>query len=187
MLALAYAAAHPASAGPLVLVGCGTFDPVSRARLNATLEERISGDLGRQLQHLEQEFPDPDHRLRQRFKLTGHLYDYDAEPANEGDEPAPPFDLTAHLETWNDMLRLQQAGVYPAAFAAIKSPVLMLHGTYDPHPGRMILESLRPYLPQLECREFERCGHSPWTEKAVRAEFFAVLREWLLQRVHAPK
>ncbi|HEX2973757.1 MAG TPA: alpha/beta hydrolase, partial [Tepidisphaeraceae bacterium] len=33
MLALAYAAAHPASAGPLVLIGCGTFDAVARARL----------------------------------------------------------------------------------------------------------------------------------------------------------
>ncbi len=27
MLALAFAAAHPGLAGPLVLIGCGTFDP----------------------------------------------------------------------------------------------------------------------------------------------------------------
>src|SRR5262245_66229133 len=33
MLALAYAAAHPASTGPLVLAGCGPFDPVARAAL----------------------------------------------------------------------------------------------------------------------------------------------------------
>ncbi len=30
MLGLAFAAAHPVEAGPIVLVGCGTFDPVAR-------------------------------------------------------------------------------------------------------------------------------------------------------------
>ncbi len=77
------------------------------------------------------------------------------------------------------MVRLQAESVYPAAFAAIDAPVLMLHGAVDPHPGRMIRASLEPHLPQLEYREWKRCGHYPWLEKAVREEFFAVLREWL--------
>jgi pimeloyl-ACP methyl ester carboxylesterase len=84
------------------------------------------------------------------------------------------------------MLRLQQEGVYPEAFAVINAPVIMLHGAADPHPGRMIWASLEPYLPQLEYCEWERCGHYPWLEKAVRDEFFAVLREWLSQRFHMP-
>ena len=77
------------------------------------------------------------------------------------------------------MVRLQNEGVYPAAFAAIKSPVLMLHGAVDPHPGEMIRASLAPYIPQLEYREWDRCGHYPWLEKATRTEFFSVLRNWL--------
>jgi pimeloyl-ACP methyl ester carboxylesterase len=48
MLVLAYAAAHPPT-GPLVLVGCGTFDPAARARLQAILEERIDEGLRRRL------------------------------------------------------------------------------------------------------------------------------------------
>lgn len=71
------------------------------------------------------------------------------------------------------------AGAYPAAFAAIVSPVLMLHGTYDPHPGAMIRDSLLPYLPQIEYREWERCGHSPWRERHARDEFLTVLKRWL--------
>jgi pimeloyl-ACP methyl ester carboxylesterase len=55
----------------------------------------------------------------------------------------------------------------------------MLHGTADPHPGRMILAGLRQYIPRLEYREWERCGHYPWIEKAARAEFFECLRGWL--------
>lgn len=151
MLALAYAAAHPETAGPLVLIGCGTFDLVARARLRATLDER----------------------------KTGAVYWYDPMTDDDGTEA---FDERGHHETWDDMLRLQSEGVYPAAFAAIQSPVLMLHGTFDPHPGQMIRASLEPYLPQLEYREWKQCGHYPWLERSVREEFFAVLREWLRSR-----
>ncbi len=77
------------------------------------------------------------------------------------------------------MRRLQDDGTYPKAFAAIESPVLMLHGQYDPHPGKMIRDSLLPFLPQLEYHEFERCGHSPWLEKSTRELFFSRICEWL--------
>ncbi len=191
MLALAYAAAHPDSAGPIVLIGCGTFDPIARARMKAIIEERMSDDLRRRLERLSEEFPDPGERLAKRLALTRSVYLFDpAETERDGEGSAPqdedgpgPFDTRAHAETWNDMLRLQEEGVYPAAFSAIESPVMMLHGAYDPHPGGMIRASLLPHLPQLEYREWERCGHSPWLERAIRDEFFAVLRDWLTRRI----
>jgi pimeloyl-ACP methyl ester carboxylesterase len=94
-------------------------------------------------------------------------------------------DVQAYEESWEDMLRLQREGVYPAAFSAIQSPVLMLHGAADPHPGEMIRASLAPYVPQLEYREWEQCGHYPWIEEHTREEFFSVLRGWLT--VHSAK
>ena len=129
------------------------------------------------LDRLSEEYPDPDERLRQEYRLTQQLYSYD--PISAEQEEAEPFDVRAHEETWEDMLRLQEDGVYPETFAAIRTPVIMLHGAYDPHPGKMIRASLTPHIPQLKYREWEHCGHSPWLEKAVRDEFFAVLREWL--------
>ncbi|MGH9720581.1 MAG: alpha/beta fold hydrolase [Bryobacteraceae bacterium] len=150
MLALAYAAEHPVSCDRLVLIGCGTFDLAARAQLRATLDERNAG------------------------KVAPYSYD----PVQE-DPKIEPYDPRAHEETWSDMLRLQEAGVYPAAFSKIKAPVLMLHGAFDPHPGRMIRDGLLPVIPQLEYREWERCGHFPWLEKAVRDEFFVLLRGWL--------
>jgi pimeloyl-ACP methyl ester carboxylesterase len=182
MLALAYAAAHPTSVGPLVLVGCGTFDPVARARMWVTLEERMGNKLRHRLDHLAEEFPDPGDQLTKRLELTRGLYTYAPIAVVQEEGAGEPFDVRAHTETWADMVRLQEAGVYPAAFAAITSPVLMLHGTYDPHPGPMIRASLAPYLPQLEYRGWERCGHWPWSEKYVHDEFFAVLYEWLAQQ-----
>ena len=183
MLALAYAAAHPDLAGPIVLIGCGTFDPASRQRMRETLDNRTDPDLKRRLDNLEEEIADPGKRAKKRRELTEKLYLFDPIESDSHQSDDAPFDLTAHTETWEDMLRLQAEGVYPAAFAAIKSPVLMLHGRHDPHPGQMIRASLERFLPQLEYRELDRCGHSPWLEKHVAEEFFAVLRTWLSMKL----
>jgi pimeloyl-ACP methyl ester carboxylesterase len=178
MLALAYAAAHPDSAGPLALIGCGTFDSAARERLEATLAKRTDPPLRRRLQRLHVDFPDPDERLEAMGDLLLPLYSYD--PASTRLE-TESCDARAHHQTWEDMVRLQDEGLYPAAFAAITSPVLMLHGAVDPHPGRMIRAALAPHLPQLEYCEWERCGHYPWLERAVRDEFFTTLRGWLMR------
>jgi len=179
MLALAYAAAHPGCVASLVLVGCGTFDRTARARLQAIVDERMDQDLRHRLEHLPQEIPDPDERLRVLGNLILPLYSHEVIAPDLGGETC---DARAHRETWEDMVRLQEEGVYPAAFAAIDATVLMLHGAVDPHPGPMIRRSLEPYLPQLEYREWERCGHYPWLEKVARDEFFGVLREWLARQ-----
>jgi pimeloyl-ACP methyl ester carboxylesterase len=117
-------------------------------------------------------------RLRGRAELTLPLYSYAVGSVAAGFETC---DARAHQETWDDMMRLQAAGIYPQAFETIRVPVMMLHGAADPHPGQMIRASLEPYLEQLEYREWDRCGHYPWLEPAARDDFFRVLVEWLHQ------
>ncbi len=176
MLALAYAAAHPSSAGPIVLVCSGTFDLAARERFSLNLSERKKDERARQRFQLALQIADPNERFHELGKQTLELYSYDlATTEQEIDESEPGCGES----TWDDMVRLQNEGVYPSAFAAIKSPVLMLHGAQDPHPGEMIRASLAPYVPQLEYFEWQRCGHYPWLEKATRDEFFSVLRTWL--------
>ncbi len=176
MLALAYAAAHPTESGPIVLIGCGTFNRTARQRMKDTLEERMTDELRQQLHRLPREVPDPDERLERMGKLLLPVYSYELASTELG---AARCDARAHRETWEDMVRLQEEGVYPAAFADIESPVLMLHGGADPHPGRMTYDSLAPFLRRLDYVELERCGHYPWLEKHARDEFFSVLRDWL--------
>jgi pimeloyl-ACP methyl ester carboxylesterase len=180
MLALAYAAAHPDMVGPIVLVCSGTFDLASRERFSINLSERKKDEGARRRFEHALQIQDPDVRFHELGKQTLELYSYDlATTEQEIDESEPGCGES----TWEDMVRLQNEGVYPAAFAAIKSPVLMLHGAADPHPGEMIRASLAPYLQELEYREWERCGHYPWLEKATHDEFFSVLRNWLQNRL----
>jgi pimeloyl-ACP methyl ester carboxylesterase len=176
MLTLAYAAAYPESTGPLVLICSGTFGIPARARFAANLNSRMDSKLRQRFEHLNEEFPDHNERFAAMGKLTLQLYSYDLEAA---EWEAEMGDQSAGADIWDDMVRLQDAGVYPAAFAAIKSPVLMLHGDYDPHPAHEIRDSLMPYLPQLEYVEMENCGHYPWIEKSQSGTFFPMLKSWL--------
>lgn len=176
MLALAFAAAHPDRAAGLALIGCGTFDTKSRADLLATLDGRMSVALRKTLLGLVESVPDPDARLAKTAELLLPIYAHD--PVTT-DLELGPCDARAYRESWDDMLRQQEKGVFPAAFTAITAPVLMLHGRDDPHPADSIRASLAAVIPHLEYREWRRCGHYPWIERHTQGEFAEALRDWL--------
>jgi len=177
MLALAFAAEYPASVSRLVLIGCGTFDRASRQRLTELRAARMTPAVLERQVRLLKRFSRPDDRLRAMGSLNQRIDSVRLVPHR--DETAA-FDARGHEETWGDMLRLQTENLYPAAFASISAPVLMIHGEDDPHPGPMIRDCLAPHLPNLEYRELARCGHYPWLERDAADEFLALLRNWLL-------
>lgn len=183
MLALAYTAEHAERVASLMLIGSGTFSVAARVRFRAILEARTDASLRQRVRALDVECPDPDERLGRRARLTLPLYAYDIGSSDPGFDAC---DARAHQETWDDMMRLQEIEVYPQAFETIRAPVVMLHGAADPHPGEMIRASLHPYLPQLEYMQWERCGHYPWLEPAVRDDFFRVMVEWLQGHADSP-
>lgn len=172
MLALAWAAEHPENAKALVLIDCGTFDAASRKQMEAVRNERMDKPFRQRIEETAQKYLNPNVRLAIRGGLYQQL---DSVDLIKSENCLCRCDAAAHEQTWNDMLRLQAGGVYPQAFATIKAPVLMLHGEDDPHPGPMIRDCLKPYLPQLEYHAWGRCGHYPWLEKAARKDFYAKL------------
>jgi pimeloyl-ACP methyl ester carboxylesterase len=187
MLALAYASTYPENITAIVLIGCGTFDKPSRARMNEIIESRIDQQLRQKLSILVQEYPDEADRMPAQIRLMEKIYTYDAVVEDAQLVKAEPFDLRAHRETWDDMLKMQAEGIYPAAFSSIKAPVLMLHGDYDPHPGQMIYDCLRIHMPQIEYKELKNCGHSPWKERLARNEFFMYLKNWLIKHAESDR
>lgn len=185
MLGLTFAARYPDLVRSLVLVGCGTFDEESREVYARTMAERTGDEDRRRLTQIGAALPTApvearDRLLAERGAIAGRLQAYDPRPVRPG--PELPADAVGHEETWNDVLRLQREGIQPSEFAAITGPVLMLHGTADPHPGPRIRDVLRERVPQLEYVELERCGHTPWDERHAREQFFAVLEDWLAAR-----
>ena len=176
MLALVWAAEHPAAAKAIVLVGCGTFDAASREQMEVIRQQRMDEAFRKRLEQVPRKYPNPNTRLA----VLGGLYQQlDSVDLIEVKNHLHECDAKAHEQTWADIVRLQKEGVYPQAFAAIRCPVLMLHGDEDPHPGPMIRESLTAFLPQLEYVSWPNCGHYPWLEKATYAEFSKTLTNWL--------
>ena len=130
----------------------------------------MDDDLRRRLQRLPEELRDPDERLEAMGRLSLPLYSHElASTALE----VTACDARANQETWGDMIRMQEDGFYPAAFAAINVPVIMLHGAVDPHPGRMIRASLEGE--RLRC-EIEDTGVGICTDDRhqIFDEFFQV-------------
>ncbi|MBL7214523.1 MAG: alpha/beta hydrolase [Phycisphaerae bacterium] len=179
MLALAYTAVHPDRAASIVLMGCGTFDIASRERMNALRQQRMTQYVFGRLKERMKSIDDPDECLKLLGKMMMQVDSYDLMHV---DDEVVYYDALGHEQTWRDMMRLQREGVYPAAFKTIHVPVLMLHGNEDPHPGQMIRDTLKIYLPQLEYYEWQRCGHYPWLEKTAHEDFYAVLLSRLMER-----
>lgn len=179
MLALAYAAQFPDTVGGLVLVGSGTFDPESRKVMDQERLDRMSPEMKKRLAELPLKVPDPNKRLA----LIGKwMKEVDSVDLIKHAPEEVQFDAAGSKQAWADMIELQEEGVYPVSFSIIQCSVIMLHGDQDPHPGMMIYESLKPYIPQLEYHKFTDCGHYPWLEKAAMDEFYKALRQWISRR-----
>jgi pimeloyl-ACP methyl ester carboxylesterase len=178
MLALVYAAEHPSEVSSIVLVGCGSFDKTSRSVGVKIREERIARYIDKHPEFADDLNLELNDRIIKWHKLTDNYEVITSLDQMDG----IVFDRKGYTETWSDMLRCQETGLYPAAFSNIVSPVLMLHGSYDPHPGKMIRDILKGHIPQLEYREFESCGHQPSIEVFAREEFFRVIHDWLTEK-----
>jgi pimeloyl-ACP methyl ester carboxylesterase len=177
MLALAFACKYPAGISSIALVGCGTYAEGARKRLFETRIARIHEFVERNPEYAEDlKLPIMD-QIMKWHEMTDTYCAQEERPTLPG--PTEVFDKLGSEETWKDMVHCQQKEIYPQQFVNIKCPVIMLHGSYDPHPGRMIVEQLRKYMPQLEYREMEKCGHAPSIEKYARTEFYSFLKSWL--------
>lgn len=176
MLALCLAAEIPSHVGPLALIGCGCFDPASRAALNQNLEARLPEGLKKDLAALSAAGPPGDQDLARLGRALMPFYSHDPLP---DEHPPIRLDGQGHVQAWADMLARQAEGRYPAAFSAIKTPAAMFHGADDPHPGPLIHAALSRFMPGLEYFSFPFCGHYPWLERQARQPFFARLNAWL--------
>jgi pimeloyl-ACP methyl ester carboxylesterase len=182
MLALTYAARHPRHVGCVVLIGCGTFDSLSRDAYHQNMQtcgdahcrERLESLLARLAAELRA--AERDALLSQIGNLSLLMQSIDVDPDTfdrvEGDEQG-------YRETWADAVRLQREGRQPAEFAAITAPVIMLHGADDPHPGRVIRDSLYGCISDLTYIEFADCGHVPWLERRAGPLFLQTLNQVL--------
>lgn len=64
----------------------------------------------------------------------------------------------------------------------IKCPVVAIHGDYDVNPAEAVREQFSQFIRDFKFILLEKCGHTPWHEKYARDEFYAILKEEILDK-----
>ncbi|HSO95907.1 MAG TPA: alpha/beta hydrolase [Acidimicrobiia bacterium] len=182
MLSLSFTAEHPELVSSLALVGCGTYDVTARRSYQRAMKERLGAENVARIRALTERAvtataDERSHLLDERARISNQAQSVDL--VEDGTADLLP-DTQGHDETWHDVIRRQEDGIEPMAFTSISSPVVMLHGDDDPHPGEATFETLQSVMPQLAYKSFRHCGHMPWLERRARTDFLETLRAWIM-------
>jgi len=189
-LALLVAKAHPELVERVVLIGSGPL----RARDAATIPRRRRARLS---EAEWAEYAALSRRLSKpggadRVAMMGRLGELSERADSYHPIPYPRIrgrmDPVALRRVGAEAAEMRRSGELLRTVRRVRAPVLVVHGTNDPHPIRGVVEPLRHAGLNLRVVRLERCGHEPWWERYARVKFFSVLRQELktARRRHGP-
>src|SRR5918912_1103943 len=84
-----------------------------------------------------------------------------------------------YKNVWPEAEKFRETGKLLSIGKNINCPVIVIHGDYDPHPYKGVIEPLSTVLKNLSFVLLEKCGHEPWIERHARDSFFNLLSKLL--------
>ncbi|MGP8158267.1 MAG: alpha/beta fold hydrolase [Thermoplasmata archaeon] len=180
-LVLLVAGEHPEKVRRVVLVGSGPFQARYAAETRRHRRERLTRSQWREFEEIQQRLADPLSRatpsvLRRLGELSEVADSYELVPHPPADAETDP---SAFRAVWAEADAMRQSGALVRALRRVQAPVVVLHGTADPHPLQGVVEPLRRAGVDPRVVVLERCGHEPWWERYARVPFFLELRKEL--------
>ncbi|MGP8075388.1 MAG: alpha/beta fold hydrolase [Thermoplasmata archaeon] len=182
-LALLLAGEHPEKVRRVVLVGSGPFQERYAADIRRHRKQRLTRGQWQEFEEIQQRLSDRPSRaspaLLRRFGELAEVadsYELLHQPPTE-----VRVDLMTFRAVWAEADTMRRSGALVGALRRVRAPVVVLHGTADPHPLHGVVEPLRRAGVEPRVVVLERCGHEPWRERYARDQFFAELRKELAQ------
>jgi pimeloyl-ACP methyl ester carboxylesterase len=180
-LSFLFAAQNPALVKKLILIASGPFEEkdaqnIMKTRLNRMSEkERTEALL--LMDALERPTVlDKDKVLMRLGKLISKSDSYDPIPQNSSV-------LMANFDTfqsvWGQAEELRSSGQLINYGRKIKCPVVAIHGDFDPHPAEGIRRPLSRILKDFRFILLKNCGHTPWTERLAKDQFYKTINKEL--------
>lgn len=180
VLAVHYAATHPAHVDRLVLISPAGIRRGWQSAFDVTLRGRFTAKQQEQLSRIDQQIlrtPDRASRTelyRQRFNVALPCY---VDPRHRSRAPT--------MESYHREVNVQvnasiQASYHDASWEAglrrFRGPACVIHGRSDPIPWNVVGD-LTDLLPHATVFPMDHCGHFPWLEEpeAFRGALFAFL------------
>ncbi len=177
-LSYIFAAIHPDLVEKAVLIAGPPFrekyaGDIRKTRLER-LEEKERAEAEDLFGKLEGDSGDDDGETLLRLReLIEKADSYDPLP----DEEAHRAEIQPEMyrRIWGEARDIRQSGELIELAEFVESPVVAIHGSYDPHPAEGVREPLSQALEDFRFVLLEKCGHTPWLERKARDKFYAIL------------
>ncbi|MCK4766180.1 MAG: alpha/beta hydrolase [Candidatus Aminicenantes bacterium] len=181
MLGFIFAARFPELVKKTILVGSGVFAEEYAAGIMETRLSRLRETEKEEVLVLINALNDPDGQNKDA--LLGRFGELcckaDCFDPIVLDTPAHEYQYHIHERVWRDAAELRASGKLLKLAKQIQSPVVAIHGDYDPHPAEGVREPLSEVLKDFRFILIENCGHYPWLEREARQKFFKLLQKEL--------
>lgn len=180
-------AKYPPLVKKLILVGSGPYEPQYVEAIQQTRLNRLDEDERAEYYEIIKNLNDPNAQDKAtRFARLGQLAaksdQYD--PIDTTPRKPEKSQKTLRGNKFHAVLKeaqeMRQDGRLIKFAAKIQSPVVALHGDYDPHPIEGVQEPLSSRLQDFRIIKIQHCGHKPWIERQAKDNFYQVLKSELL-------
>lgn len=183
-------AMYPALIKKLILVGSGPYEHRYVKKIQQTRLSRLNEDERAEYNAIIANLNDPHTEGKaEQFARLGQLaaktdrYDFiemaESKPENlkrkQMNTGSNPF-----YQVLKEAQEMRRNGNLLDLAEQIQSPVIALHGDYDPHPIAGVREPLSRKLSDFRVIEIEHCGHKPWIERQAKDNFYKILKDELL-------
>jgi pimeloyl-ACP methyl ester carboxylesterase len=165
----------------LILVGSGPFEDkyainIMKTRLSR-LDEKDRSEAQSLMEILKDSAIEDKNAVMTRLgKLISKADSYCTLP-----DDGEPLECQYHIyqNVWQEADELRRSGKLLKLGEKIRSPVIAIHGDYDPHPFEGVKNPLSQIIKDFRFILLKNCGHKPWIERSAKDRFYEILKEEL--------
>lgn len=178
-LSIIFSAIYPSLVKKIILVGSPPFREKYAAQITETRLKRLDEGEGEELMSLMDSLDRSGEggegdlsRLGELVKKADTFDSFSAENESEDVKVQPEV----YRQVWSEAREVRQSGELLDLARLVESPVVAIHGDYDPHPAEGVREPLSQNVNDFKFILLEECGHTPWIEKNARDKFYVILK-----------
>ena len=186
-LSMMVAARSPENIARLILVSCAVLEDRYARGMKSAIMARLSAGDRLEMDRLNAILNDPDVPNRNTLQSALFRLIDKTEFFDRDDAPSERFETRAGIfdSVWPEAAALRTKGALLDIARAIRCPVQVFHGDYDPSPAEGVRAPLSAAVADLRFTIIKDCGHTPWRERRAREPFYASL-EAALRRDPGP-
>lgn len=176
-LSLIFASHHPTMVKKLILISCAPLERVYVEMISPKREARFSEKTKKAIEEVNRNLADPQVIDKDRYlkKFAAIIFQADSYDPIVSESVPIEFQYELHQKVWKEAKDLRDSGQLLRYAKSITSPVIAIHGDYDPRPFQGIKNPLSDLLQNFQFILLENCGHYPWYEKWVKDKFYTIL------------